>query len=74
MNKQQLPEAVAAGRHAIEYCMVRAATRSRNMNSQDIADLHGLTVLLRQYKHMMGRQIVKQCKVAADKRSEGDAA
>lgn len=74
MNKQQLPEAVAAGRHAIEYCMVCVATHSRNMNSQDMSDLHGLTVLLRQYKHMMGKQIVRQCKVAADKRSEGYAA
>ncbi|OYY43361.1 MAG: hypothetical protein B7Y56_10810 [Gallionellales bacterium 35-53-114] len=74
MNKQELPEAVAAGRKAIEYCMVGVATRSRQMSIQDITELHGLTMLLRQYKQTMGRQILMQCQATSGKRSKGNAA
>ena len=74
MNKQELPEAVAAGRHAIEYCMVRVVTRARSMASQDLQELQGLTLLLRQYKQMMGRQIAKECRVTPDNRNGEDAA
>ena len=72
MTKQELPESVAAGRKAIEYCMVRVAIRSKNMNSQDMTDLQGLTVLLRQYKQMMGRQILAQCNLTPDNSTVGE--
>lgn len=72
MTKQELPESVAAGRKAIEYCMVRVAIRSRNMNNQDMTDLQGLTILLRQYKKMMGRQILAQCNLTPDNSTLGE--